>query len=257
MIDLGISEVFWSGLLVVLALIVSFWWRIPVQKDMALGSVRAFVQLIAIGYALKYIFELDSPWLILAAIAVMIVVGAQAAGSRSKEIKGVFVVALIAMSVGSAVTIGVMILLKIITFEPRYVIPLAGMIVGNSMNAAALTVNRLSSDIRQNSAAIEASLALGKSWRQASRDLQRDAAVAGMIPILNFMKTVGLVALPGAMTGMILAGVEPIKAILLQIIVAFMLLSAVTLTSVTALELTIRKFFTIHHQLVLPTKLKK
>ena len=97
---------------------------------------------------------------------------------------------------------------------------------------------------------IESALALGKSWREASSRFQRDAAVAGMLYILNFLKTVGLVALPGAMTGMILAGAEPLDAILLQIVVAYMLLSAVVVTSVVALELTVRRFFTAHHQLI-------
>ena len=78
--------------------------------------------------------------------------------------------------------------------------------------------------------------------------------MAGMISILNFMKTVGIVALPGAMTGMILAGAEPLQAVLLQLIVGYMLLSAVTITSVATLEMTIRKFFTSSHQLILPNK---
>jgi putative ABC transport system permease protein len=75
-----------------------------------------------------------------------------------------------------------------------------------------------------------------------------------MLPMLNFLKTVGIVALPGAMTGMILAGAEPLKAVLLQIVVAYMLVGAVTVTSVIALEFTVRKFFTPHHQLVFPKK---
>ena len=72
-----------------------------------------------------------------------------------------------------------------------------------------------------------------------------------MISVLNFMKTVGIVALPGAMTGMILAGAEPVKAVLFQIIVAYMLLSVVTLSTIVALELTVRKFFTPFHQLII------
>ena len=76
MIELGYSEVFWSALLVVLAIALTLWWKIPVQKDLALGSVRAFVQLVAVGYVLKYIFEIESGWLIHLAILVMTLVGA-------------------------------------------------------------------------------------------------------------------------------------------------------------------------------------
>jgi putative ABC transport system permease protein len=251
MIELGYTEVFWSLLLVVLAIALTLWWKIPVQKDLAVGSVRAFVQLVAVGYALKYIFDLESVWLMLLALFIMILVGAQAAAGRVREIKRPIIVTFLSIGIGSAVTIGLLLVLRVISLEARYLIPLAGMIISNSMNAASLTVNRLISDVRQNRDAIETSLALGKSWREASRRFQKDAAVAGMLPTLNFLKTVGIVALPGAMTGMILAGIEPIKAILLQIIVAYMLAAAVSVTSVVALELTVRRFFTPHHQLVL------
>lgn len=251
MIELGYTEVFWSILLVVLAIALTLWWKIPVQKDLAIGSVRAFVQLVAVGYALKYIFDLESVWLMLLALLIMTLVGAQAAAARVSEIRRPIIVTFLSIGIGSAITIGLLLALRVITLEARYLIPLAGMIISNSMNAASLTVNRLISDIRQNRDAIETSLALGKNWREASRRFQKDAVVAGMLPTLNFLKTVGIVALPGAMTGMILAGVEPIKAILLQIIVAYMLAAAVSVTSVVALELTVRRFFTPHHQLVL------
>jgi putative ABC transport system permease protein len=182
---------------------------------------------------------------------VMTVVGAHAAAGRVKELKGAMIITFISMTAGSMVTIGLLLALHIVSFEARYIIPLAGMVIGNSMNASALTANRIVSDIRRNRAAIESALALGRTWREASRPFQRDAAMAGMMSILNFLKTVGIVALPGAMTGMILAGAEPIKAILLQVVVAYMLLGAVTVTSVVALELTVRKFFTPHHQLAI------
>jgi putative ABC transport system permease protein len=251
MIDLGLSEVIWSALLVLVAIGLTLWWRIPVQKDLALGSVRAFVQLVAVGYVLKYIFDIQSTWLMFIAILIMTVVGAQAAASQVRGIKQAFVLTFLSIAVGSAVTIGLLLFLKVIALEARYVIPLAGMIISNAMNAAALTINRLVSDIRQNRDAIETGLALGQTWRTACRKFQRDAAMAGMLAMLNFLKTVGIVALPGAMTGMILAGVEPIDAILLQIVVAYMLVSAVTISSIVALELTVRRFFSSHHQLIL------
>jgi len=117
------------------------------------------------------------------------------------------------------------------------------------MNASALTMSRLSNDLNTHTLAIETSLSLGKGWRVASREFQREAATAGMMSILNFMKTVGIVALPGAMTGMILGGADPLEAVMLQIVVAYMLVSAVTITSVVSVEMTVRRFFTPQHQL--------
>jgi len=245
----GYLEVLLSLILVLLSIVISRIWKIPVAKDMAFGSVRAFIQLVAVGYALEIIFNLHSAWMIILAILIMITVGAQAASSRVKKINKAFLVTLMSMLIGSLVTIGLMLVFKIISFEAKYIIPLGGMIIGNSMNASALTIDRLHSDILSNRAAVESSLALGKSWRESSAKYIRDSATAGMISILNFMKTVGIVALPGAMTGMILAGADPLDAVLLQIIVAYMLLMAVVLTSVVTVEITIRKFFNRCHQL--------
>ncbi|MBN1213341.1 MAG: iron export ABC transporter permease subunit FetB [candidate division Zixibacteria bacterium] len=250
----GFVEVLFSLALVAIAIGLTLWWKIPVQKDMSFGSVRAFVQLVAVGYVLKYIFELESIALVFLAILIMITVGAHTASGRVKKIKGTFVIAFAAIFIGSAITLAVLLLLNVITFEARYIIPLAGMIVANSMNATTLTINRITSDITANRLAIETALSLGKNWRLATRTFQREAAIAGMISVLNFMKTVGIVALPGAMTGMILAGAEPVKAVLFQIIVAYMLLSVVTISTIVALELTVRKFFTPFHQLRLEGK---
>ncbi len=241
-------------ILVAVSIAVSRWWKIPVQKDMAFGSVRAFVQLVAVGYALEYIFDMESPWLILMAIAIMLGVGAWVAADRAPIGKGALAITLTAMILGSLGTLGLMLAVGLIDFEARYVIPLAGMLISNSMNAATLTIRRIATDISDHRLAIESALALGKSWRESTRRYQREAAMTGMISILNFMKTVGIVALPGAMTGMILAGAEPLQAVLLQLIVGYMLLSAVTITSVATLEMTIRKFFTSNHQLILPNK---
>ncbi len=243
------TEVLFSLILVAISIAISRFWKINVEKDIAIGTIRSFIQLIAVGYALNFIFDLESVWLILATLMVMALVGAQAASSRVKEIKSPFILISIAILFGSFVTIGLMALLNIITFEARYIIPLGGMVIGNSMNAAALTINRITSDISTNRLAVETSLSLGKNWRESSALYFRNAVTTGMISIMNSMKTVGLVALPGAMTGMILAGADPLDAVLLQIIVMYMILMAVAVTSVVVVELTVRQLFTEHHQL--------
>lgn len=235
--------------LVVIAIVVSRYWKLNLTKDMSLGTVRSFIQLVAVGYALEFIFNIDSWWLIVLTVLVMMTTGAYTSIERVKKLGRTFPIAWLAIASGSIVTISVMLLVDIIPFTARYVIPLGGMIISNSMNASALAMARLTSDLRGNTLAIETSLALGKPWREASRGFQRDAATTGMTSTLNFMKTVGIVALPGAMTGMILGGADPLEAVLLQIIVAYMLLSATTITSIVAVELTVRRFFTPHHQL--------
>lgn len=244
----GFADVALALILVAIAIAVSRWWKIPVGKELAVGSVRAFIQLVAVGYALEFIFDLQSGWLILLAILVMLVVGASEAAKKLKHIKRPFLITLLAIGLGSTITLGVMLGTNLIEYEARYIIPLAGMIISNSMNAATLTIRRITGDLAEQRLVVETGLALGQTWREATRKYQREAVVTGMISMLNFLKTVGIVALPGAMTGMILAGADPLEAVLLQLIVGYMLLSSVTITAVATMELSIRQFFTPDHQ---------
>ena len=249
MTGITIGNVLISLILAAVALGIGFFWKIPVQKNMTVGIIRSFIQLIAVGYALKYVFDLESKLLITAVIIVMIVVAAHAARSLTKKVQGAFTISFVSIGVGSLVTLSLMLLLKIINFEARFIIPLSGMIISNAMNAASLAINRISSDIGSNRLAIETALSLGKNKRESCSSFQKNAMVAGMTSILNFLKTVGIVALPGAMTGMILAGASPVEAVLWQLIVAYMLLSSVTISSIIAVELTMMRYFTPYHQL--------
>lgn len=243
MIETGYLQVLAAAALAVLAFILAKVKTIPVEKDIAFGSVRAFVQLIAVGYALEFIFKLESIWLIILTVMVMIVVASYTASERLPKSKRPFVVSLIAITAGSVITLVLMLLLGIIKVEARYIIPLSGMIISNAMNGGAVAFDRIGSDLKANRLAVETSLALGKNWREASHNFYRTAIRAGMISILNFLKTVGIVALPGAMTGMILAGASPLDAVLIQIVVGYMLLSAVTITTIISVELAIRQYF--------------
>lgn len=245
----GMTEVLFSLIMVLIVLAISRFWKIDAEKDIAIGTIRSFVQLIAVGYALNFIFDLESIWMIIATLLIMSLVGAQAASGRVKKINSPFILISFSILFGSFLTIGLMAALQIITFEARYIIPLGGMVIGNSMNAAALSINRISSDILSNRHAVETALSLGKNWRSASAVYFRAAVTTGMISILNTMKTVGLVVLPGAMTGMILAGADPLDAVLLQIIVMYMILMANAVTSVVVVELTVRQLFTQNQQM--------
>jgi putative ABC transport system permease protein len=250
MIEVELRHTLIALVLVLLAIVIARIKSIPVEKEMAFGSVRSFVQLVAVGYALEFIFNTESLWLVALAVVVMTLVGAYTAGKRDQYTGQGFRIAFVSIAVGSLVTLGLMLILQIITIEARYIIPLAGMIISNSMNASSIALDRIGSDLKGNRREVETALALGKTWREASRRFYRDAVRAGMISILNFMKTVGIVALPGAMTGMILAGISPIKAVYIQIIVAYMLLSSVALTSVLTGEQAIKRFFNEAEQFI-------
>jgi putative ABC transport system permease protein len=249
MTGVTIENVLISLILAAVALAVGFFWKVPVQKNMSIGIIRSFIQLVAVGYALEYVFGLESKWLISAVILIMILTGSQASYSLSKKVKGAFLISFVSITAGSLVTLGLMLILSIIDYKARFIIPLAGMIISNSMNASSLTINRISSEIKSNRLAIETALSLGRNKRESSRPYQKQAIVAGMTTILNFLKTVGIVALPGAMTGMILAGADPLEAVFWQLIVGYMLLNSVTISTIIAVELTTQRYFTPYHQL--------
>jgi putative ABC transport system permease protein len=240
-------------LLVGLAIGISRWQHVGLEKDMLIAVVRAFVQLIAIGYALTFIFNQQSAFWILLVIAVMIGIAGYTAGQRGKKVPHSKIVATVSISVGALLTLGLLVVVNVFPFEPRFIIPIAGMVVGSSMTVTGLVMNRLRDDLKLQKAQVEAALALGATKRQAANKQMRRALSTGMTPIVDSTKTVGLISLPGAMTGMILAGASPLEAVQLQIIVMYMLVGAAAFSGLTATFLTYRQFFTPAHQLMTST----
>ena len=240
-----------SLVLVVLAMGISRWQKIGLEKDMLVAVVRAFIQLIAIGYALNLIFAAEGPFWILLVVGVMIAIAGYTAGQRGQGVPRSKRVAIVSVSIGAVLTLGVLVGLQVFPFEPRFIIPIAGMIVGNSMVVTGLVMSRLRDDVKLQRPQIEAALALGATRRQATNNQLRRALATGLTPIVDNTKTVGLISLPGAMTGMILAGASPLEAVQLQIIVMYMLIGAAAFGGLTAAFLSYRQFFTKAHQLVM------
>lgn len=240
-------------LLVCLAAGISRWQRVGLEKDMFIAIFRAFVQLIAIGFALDLIFTTENPIWIVFFVIIMITVAGYTAGQRARQIPHSKKVAWSAVSVGAILTLGLLIIFRVFPFEAQYIIPISGMVVGNSMVVTGLVMSRLLDDIKMQRAQIEASLALGATSRQAIAGQLRRALRTGMTPIVDNTKTVGLISLPGAMTGMILAGASPLEAVQLQIIVMYMLVGAAAFSGLTAVFLTYPRFFTKVHQLNIST----
>jgi putative ABC transport system permease protein len=238
--------------LVALAALISARQKVGLGRDMLTAVIRAFVQLIAIGYVLEFIFAARGPYWILLMVAVMVVIAGYTAGQRGRGVPRSTFVATVSVSCGAFVTIATLLLLRVFPYEPRYIIPIAGMIVGNAMVVSGLVMGRLRDDIRSQKLEIETALALGAAHHQAVRRQRKRALAAGMTPIVDNTKTVGLISLPGAMTGMILAGASALEAVQVQIIVMYMLIGAAAVSGLTAAYLTYRQFFTRAHQLTVP-----
>jgi putative ABC transport system permease protein len=247
----GLARIGASIALVVVAVVISRWQQADLEADLLIATVRGFVQLIAIGYLLEFIFGLDHPIWTTLLLAVMTLTAGWVAGSRAPKVPHARPLALIAIAAGTALTIGSLVGLGVFAYDPQTIIPIGGMIVGNAMTTCALTMNRLADDLHTQQAQVQTALALGASGRQASLPQFRRALKSAMIPIIDTTKTVGLIKLPGAMTGMILAGASPLEAVRLQMIVMYMLVGATAFTGLSAATLTYRQFFTPAHQLVL------
>lgn len=247
----GIERVLLSIAFIGIAAVVSRWQDSDLEKDLAIATFRSFIQLIAIGYVLELVFEIDNPAFTVGILLIMTLTAGRTTARRAKGTPHAQIISLLAIGVGTALTLTLLVALGVFAFVPKNIIPIGGMILGTSMTTATLVITRLSSDFHDQRDLIESKLALGASGRQASLTQFQRAIKSALTPIIDTTKTVGVIKLPGAMTGMILAGASPLEAVQLQIIVLYMLVGAATFTGLIAAWLTYRQFFTPVHQLVL------
>lgn len=250
---LSLPDLAVSGLLVCLALIISRGERLGLERSLVVGTVRTFLQLTAVGYILGWVFHASQWYWTILFLCVMLAAAAHAGADRQERpLTGLLAIMAVSIAAGSVFVLAFVILFVVRPprwYEPQYVIPLAGMIMGNTMTGAALAVERLTSEVRSRRLEIEAALSVGATSRQAASLPIRAALRAALLPSINGMMVVGIVQLPGMMTGQILAGARPDEAVRYQILVTYMLTGAVAVTSTTAVYLAHRASFTPWHQL--------
>jgi putative ABC transport system permease protein len=243
-----------ASALVLVAMAISAWQRLGLVRGFAIGAVRATVQLIAVGYVLSFLIATRRWYLVLATLLVMLLAATVTATDRQKWGRAsLFVISGAGMLLGAGITLAyvdAVVLSLHPWYDPQYLIPLFGMIIGNSMTAAALAAERLNAEMELRRGEVESYLALGASPARASAEPVRRSLVAAMIPTLNMLMVVGLVSLPGMMTGQVIAGSSPLTAVRYQIVVVFMLAGAVAVTSVVVALWYRRTFFTAAEQLV-------
>ncbi len=236
-----------------LAAIVSRYQELGLEKELAIAVVRTLIQLTIAGYVLAYVFASQHLIFMGLMLALMMGVAAQNAAKRGKGIPGALRIVLLGIVISEALTLALLLLFGIIPGTPQYVIPLSGMIIGNSMVASGVTLNRLSSEFTLRSGEVELALSLGANPKRASLSVVKASVKAGMIPTIDSMKTVGLVQLPGMMTGQILAGADPIQAVRYQILVMFMISGATAISSLLVVLQGYRTYFTSAAQLIVPS----
>jgi putative ABC transport system permease protein len=253
-IDLGLWDVALAAGFVLLAGLVSAGLRLGIGKRLGVAALRTVAQLLLIGYVLEVVFRAKAAWMVGLVVLVMLAVAARAAVRRpSRSVRGVYGLAFVSLVASGLVTSYCVTGLVIGAepwWTPQYLIPLLGMILGNSLTGISLCLDDLLATFQEKRARVEMELAHGASRWEAARGGLQDAVRRGMIPIINSMMVVGLVSLPGMMTGQILAGEDPANAVRYQVVVMFMLAAATALGSVGVALLTYRRLFNTRHQLL-------
>jgi len=254
-IDIGFRGVGISLIFVFLAGISSLALGLKLEKDILWGTVRTIAQLYIMGYILQYIFRLFLPWPILALYTVMIVFAVNIIAGRVKNKEVAYIIPTFFTMLLTYTLITIFLTAIVIQinpwYNPSYFIPLGGMVIGNSMNAIAITLERLFGDLKKSYAEIELYLSLGADYKEASASILGQSIKAGMIPSINSMMGVGIVFLPGMMSGQIIAGADPMIAVPYQIMIMLMLVGSTTLGSILVAFLVRRLCFSEDHRLLL------
>ncbi len=241
-----------ASLLALVVILVSYLRKIGIIKDFSSAALRGFVQLMLLSAVLAYVF-LSHVWYIYA-LPIFAVMAILAGHTSAKRVKSsglsAFSITTPSIAVGAMFSIMILAVLGAVPMKPEFIIPLAGMAFGNAMNICSLTLTRLVSEVKTNRNKIEALLALGASSEVAIREFERMAIRWALIPSIDNMRTLGLIFIPGAMTGMLMAGIAPITAAVYQISIFFMIISSGVITAVIATHFTRKRLFTPAHQLI-------
>jgi putative ABC transport system permease protein len=248
-IHVTLAQVAATLVLVAIAAAVSYWQKAGLEGDIAIAVARSFIQLSAIGYVIKLIFDQDQLIFVVVLLAAMVTFGAFTANSRAKKVPKAFWPLFIALALAATVTVSLVVALGIFDATPRFLVPVGGMVIGNSMTAAAVALNRLGDEVESGARQIEATLALGATSTEAAAPIVRKSLRSGMITLIDSTKTTGVVFFPGTMVGSLLAGASPTDAVRLQLILLWVLLGSVALAGLVAISLAYRNFFTPAHQL--------
>jgi len=248
--NINISSLLIASSLVLISLAFSYSQKLKLEKETIISAVRAVVQLILVGYVLNFIFGLKNPLFTTILLVFMAFNASWNAAKRGKGIRNGLLISFASIAAGTLITLSILVLSGAIKYEPYQIIPVSGMIISNSMVALSLCFRQLTSDFKNRREEVETKLSLGADILPSSIEIIRNAIRTGMLPTIDSAKTLGIVSLPGMMTGLILAGISPVQAVKYQIMVTFMLLSTTAISSFMACFLSYRNFFNTRKQLI-------
>jgi putative ABC transport system permease protein len=252
-LQLSSTQVGAAALLILINAAISLALRLGLERSLLWASVRTIVQLVLIGCILEWVFRLQHWTAVVVIMAVMTLVAGVTAFQRTpRRYPGMLISSIV--SIWSSAWLILALALWIILershawYDPQYVIPLLGMILGNTLTGVTLGLTGLTDSLAQQRDRVEALLALGATRWEASRETVRQAVRTGMVPMINSMMVVGLVSLPGMMTGQMLSGVAPLEAVKYQIVIMFLIASATALGVFSVVLMSYRRLFNADHQ---------
>lgn len=252
-LELSYWQVGLATLLILINAAASLALRLRIEWTLLVASVRTIVQLLLIGLVLEWVFRLDRWYIVLVLAALMtFIAGATAASRNARRYHGMWSDTVVSVWASSWIVTAFALFAVLHGidhwYQPQYAIPLLGMVLGNTLNGISVGLSTFSDLLATQRDQVDSLLALGATRWEAARRPIRQAIRTGMIPIINSMSVVGLVSLPGMMTGQLLSGTSPIEAVKYQIVVMFLIASATALGTVGVVLLCYRRVFNADHQ---------
>lgn len=217
---------------VVIPLTLSKILHLKLEKDTIIATIRSIIQLLAIGFILSFVFASDHLIYIFLMVLLMIVAATLNIRKKGRKIKGITWKVAVTLIFIELLTQGILLGFQIVPATAQYIISISGMVIGNAMVLSILFLNRFTAEIESSKAETELILSLGGTPKQAIDRQLRDAIKTSMIPTIESQKTMGLVQLPGMMSGQIIAGADPLQAVQFQLLIVFLLLTNAAVTSV-------------------------
>ncbi len=253
---LGYGQVAVAACLVLVNAAISLWLGLRIERSLLWASARTVVQLLLVGLILEWVFRLDRWEGVLGIAAVMtLIAGFTAAGRNERRYRGIGFNTIVSVWASSWLVTGFALLLvlragggEMAWYGPQYAIPLLGMILGNTLNGITVGLNAFTEAVSGRRPEVEGALAVGATRWEAARPAVRHAVRLGMMPIINSMLVVGIVSLPGMMTGQILSGTPPIEAVKYQIVIMFLIASGTAIGTTSAVLLSYLRLFTPEHR---------
>lgn len=252
-VELTYWQVGLAALLLVVNGAISVALRLRLERSLLIAGVRTVLQLLLVGLVLEWVFRLDRWYVVTGLACLMTLIAGVTAASRSpRRYPGIRINTIVSVW-ASAWMVTAFALFAVMQgidkwYQPQYAIPLLGMVLGNTLNGISVGLNTFTEALVTRRDQVESLLALGATRWEAARAPARHAVRTGLIPIINSMMVVGIVSLPGMMTGQLVSGMAPVQAVKYQIVIMFLIASATALGTVGIVLLSYLRLFNRDHQ---------